>query len=145
MIKRKGFTLVEILVVIAIIGILASVVLASMGGARSKGRDTKRISDVKQLQLALQLYYDANVNKYPAALTSLTTSGFISSIPTDPDGTDYLYRPLSGGSACSSNCTDYVLATQLENPEPDPGYNSDYDLGSGLNCDDPNVYCGKPI
>ena len=56
----RGFTLIELLVVIAIIGILSSVVLASLNSARQKGRDAKRISDVKQLQLALELYYDAN-------------------------------------------------------------------------------------
>nr|AQQ75000.1 hypothetical protein [uncultured bacterium] len=61
----RGFTLIELLVVIAIIGILSSVVLASLNSARQKGRDARRISDIKQLQLALELYYDAN-QSYPA-------------------------------------------------------------------------------
>ena len=59
-----GFTLIELLVVIAIIGILSSTVLASLNSARSKARDTRRKADMKQLQLALELYYDSN-GSYP--------------------------------------------------------------------------------
>ncbi len=56
--KKKGFTLVELLVVIAIIGILAAIVLAYMGGARSKARDARRQSDVTQVLNAQEMYYD---------------------------------------------------------------------------------------
>ena len=52
----RGFTLIELLVVIAIIGILSSVVLASLNSARTKARDTRRVSDMKQIQIALELY-----------------------------------------------------------------------------------------
>ncbi len=47
--KSRGFTLIELLVVIAIIGILSSVVLASLNSARAKGRDSRRVSDLKQM------------------------------------------------------------------------------------------------
>ena len=67
--KSKGFTLIELLVVIAIIGILSSVVLASLNSARQKSRDAKRVADMKQLQLALELYYDANSSTYPTEAT----------------------------------------------------------------------------
>jgi len=64
--QRHGFTLIELLVVIAIIGVLASVVLASLNTARAKARNTRRISDLRQISLALELYYDTN-NGYPSS------------------------------------------------------------------------------
>lgn len=60
----RGFTLIELLVVIAIIGILSSVVLASLNTARTKGQDATRISNVKSLETALELYYN-DYNTYP--------------------------------------------------------------------------------
>ena len=62
--KENGFTLVELLVVISIIGILATIVLTSLTGARQKTYDTKRLSQVEQLQKALFLYNLDN-NTYP--------------------------------------------------------------------------------
>ena len=62
--KTAGFTLIELLVVIAIIGILSSVVLASVNSARAKARDTKRIADFRQIQTALELFYD-QYGQYP--------------------------------------------------------------------------------
>lgn len=69
----SGFTLIELLVVIAIIGILSSIVLASLNSARSKARDVRRMSDIGQLQLALEFYYDAN-GTYPNIPQSSDTS-----------------------------------------------------------------------
>ena len=63
--KRKGFTLIELLVVIAIIGLLASIVLVSLNSARAKARDAKRVSELKQIQIALEFYYD-RANSYVA-------------------------------------------------------------------------------
>lgn len=56
--KVKGFTLIELLVVISIIGLLSSVVLASLNSARVKARDAKRQSDMQQILTALNLYHD---------------------------------------------------------------------------------------
>lgn len=70
----RGFTLIELLVVIAIIGVLASIVLASLNNARIKSRDARRITDIKQIQLALELFFDSN-NGYPPASTSCVTGG----------------------------------------------------------------------
>ena len=62
--RSAGFTLIELLVVIAIIGVLTSFVLASLSTARIKARDAQRISELRQFQNALELYYAANGN-YP--------------------------------------------------------------------------------
>ena len=53
--ESKGFTLIELLVVIAIIGILSSVVLASLNTARQKGRDARRLQDLKSIVTAVAL------------------------------------------------------------------------------------------
>lgn len=117
--KQKGFTLIELLVVIAIIGILSSVVLASLNTARQKSRDAKRIADVKQLQLALEFYFDGN-RSYPGAITvaALVDTGYIATIPKPPPGTglgclneDYCYFPINIGT---SICTSYHLGVTLE-------------------------------
>ncbi len=67
--KQQGFTLIELLVVIAIIGLLASVVLLALNSARAKSRDAKRVADVRQMQSALELYFN-DCNSYPAAATA---------------------------------------------------------------------------
>ncbi len=62
--NRKGFTLIELLVVIAIIGLLSTLAVVALGSARQKANDAKRLSDIKQIQTALELYYTDN-NSYP--------------------------------------------------------------------------------
>ncbi len=63
-IESAGFTLVELLVVISIIGLLSSVVLTSVNSARMKARDARRLADIKQIQNAMQIYYEDN-GAYP--------------------------------------------------------------------------------
>lgn len=114
---RSGFTLVELLVVIAIIGILASIVLASLNSARRKSRDARRIADIKQIQLALELYFDANNGSYPAGtvLTALAPT-YIPVLPSDPvGGTAYNYQALNAsGAACgTAPCVSYHLGATL--------------------------------
>ncbi|TSC53530.1 MAG: general secretion pathway protein G [Parcubacteria group bacterium LiPW_39] len=97
--KQKGFTLIELLVVIAIIGILATIVMVSLNTARGKARDARRVSDVRQIQLALQMYYDT-AGSYPTTIQGLAIlkPTYISAVPLDPDGnTNYPY--CSPGSA----------------------------------------------
>lgn len=62
---ERAFTLVELLVVIAIIGILATIVLVSLNTARIRARDTKRLGDIRQIQLALELFADSHNQVYP--------------------------------------------------------------------------------
>ncbi|MFA4890514.1 MAG: type II secretion system protein [Candidatus Paceibacterota bacterium] len=131
MLKRnKGFTLIELLVVIAIIGILSSVVLASLNSARKKSRDARRISDLKQIQLALEMYADASGSLYPAgdyatAMGLLKTGGFFPQIPVDPlNAGNNVYKYT--GTLVSSSCTSYHLGATLEEAT-NPALNSDAD------------------
>lgn len=128
--SNRGFTLIELLVVIAIIAILTGVILVALQSSRGKARDGQRISDISQIQLALEQYFD-RCGQYPpasfmttSALSSITNgcpsiptqismATFISKIPTFPNGglssqTVYYY-------AVNPTNTDYILGTGLEN------------------------------
>jgi len=116
---KKGFTLIELLVVIAIIGILSSVVLASLNTAREKARDAKRISDIKNTQLALELYFDTN-KEYPETLGALATAGFIQATPTGPLSSEtyyygaYVDSALTDACVGAETCLYYHLGADLE-------------------------------
>lgn len=124
--RFRAFTLIELLVVIAIIGLLSTIVLSSLNAARIKSRDARRIADMKQLQLALAVYADANSLGYPVTLQPLAPL-YISVLPTDPTGAVtcttgmeagcYVYAALKpGGGVCSPGATSYHLGGILEDP-----------------------------
>jgi len=128
--SKKGFTLIELLVVIAIIGILSSVVLASLNSARKKSRDARRVTDVKQIQLALEMYYDANpTTGYPTALSALATT-YIPVVPIDPS-TQVVYTYAALGSGTS--CTSYHLMATLEE-DTNNALDVDSDAAAGTVC-----------
>lgn len=125
--KRQGFTLIELLVVIAIIGLLSTLAVVALGSARVKARDSKRLSDLKQLQTAFELYY-TDQNSYPpgtsvslgdATHACLNASGwaatgcanaYMGQIPTDPSGTTatpiyYTYNAVTASSSYSVTAT----------------------------------------
>jgi len=67
--KSRAFTLIELLIVIVIVAILATLTIVALNGIRAKSRDAKRISDIRQIQLVLEMYKNDN-NVYPASLTA---------------------------------------------------------------------------
>ena len=67
--SKRGFTLVELLVVISIIGILATLVMANLNSARSRARDAQRKSDVRSIATALRLYFN-DKGYYPSSNSS---------------------------------------------------------------------------
>ena len=62
--EHRGFTLIELITVIAIIGLIASIAMVAVSRARMSGRDARKISDLKQINLALNLFYD-KLGRYP--------------------------------------------------------------------------------
>jgi prepilin-type N-terminal cleavage/methylation domain-containing protein len=128
---QGGFTLIELLVVIAIIGILSSVVLASLNSARVKSRDARRLADVKQIQLALELYADSNSGLYPATTASLAPT-YIPTVPADPQSGAYGYAALDTNSSLAS-CEAYHIWTTLEQ-STHSALSSDADSAAGTAC-----------
>ena len=126
---KKSFTLIELLVVITIIGILSTMVLVSMGGVRSKAKDAKRESDIRQIVLAMELDYsdDEIYSQYSLAeWESLTaqipkgTGKYLSYIPRDPKGEAYNWIDNSSGTT-GCNAQHYCFFAELEDISTDPG------------------------
>ena len=129
----RGFTLIELLVVIAIIGILASVVLASLNAARTKANDARRLSDIRSIATAIELYANDNNGSYyvtgvdtwyyACSGSTWDTLGtalvdYISELPNDPAEDcgalrAYYYQSRTGA--------DFkIMAHQPENPDSPP-------------------------
>lgn len=91
---QKGFTLLELMVVVAVIGALSTLVLTQLNVARTKSRDTKRVSDISMLSVALELYFEDN-GTYPTNgpyHASQPLSQYIVRLPRDPsDNAQYGY------------------------------------------------------
>ena len=135
--KQSGFTIIELLIVIAIIGILATLVLTNFQGAQARGRDTVRRSDINSLYQKLEEYYNEN-NGYPdGSLSAATFPGVDEGALTDEDGAtittnintgaapgsitipgntnEYVYNGYNcAATPTGSSCTEYTLATFLE-------------------------------
>ena len=73
----KGFTLIEILVVIAIIGILSAIILVSLNSARTNAKDARIVSDLTQMRNSLELYYDGSTQTYDLKVVSTSFPNYV--------------------------------------------------------------------
>jgi len=112
----RGFTLVELLVVVAIIGILSTLLTANFIAVRQRGRDAQRKSNLRQVQSALELYRADQAGypptaSFPACGLSFTnvagTTTYMQKVPCDPTSVSYSYS--------STDSTRYTLIGCLEN------------------------------
>jgi prepilin-type N-terminal cleavage/methylation domain-containing protein len=85
--NQSGFTLLELLIVIAIIGIMSAIAAASLGLSREKGRNSARVSQIKEYQKAFELYRSENVNgvypTYPATAPPISAIVCLGDYPDD--------------------------------------------------------------
>ncbi len=123
--NKKGFTLIELLVVIAIIGLLSTLSILALNQARARARDAKRISDIKQIQTALELYYN-DAGQYPAVASvapglpiAYGANVYLASVPLPPSPVDgascpgiqekYTYALTAAGSGGTAGTAGYTL------------------------------------
>lgn len=120
----RGFTLVELLVVIAVIGILATLLLLQLGTARAKARDASRIAHVNQVRTAIEFYFDDNAQYFAATDMSALSPKYLQKIPVDPLAagcTNTYTGAVSGAAQCygyawspAANPVRYQVWAELE-------------------------------
>lgn len=136
----RAFTLLELLIVIVILGVLASVISGNFLSSLKKGRDARRKADLQEVQKALEIYYENN-GKYPTSLnfgSSLSDSSktYMQKLPTDPKSPACEYKYITN----TDNPTYYYLLSTIENNldqsygVSQTGYEDPSNPGSKLQC-----------
>lgn len=141
--RQEGFTIIELLIVIVVIGILATLVIVTFTGIQQKARDSKRKTDINAIDTTLESYYGDN-NYYPT-LAQLNSSGSTTDdwvkdnlkgfdpatlqdpkgttttlvAGTTPSATQYAYsvKNATGGTCdntAGNECTDFTVSAKLE-------------------------------
>jgi prepilin-type N-terminal cleavage/methylation domain-containing protein len=108
MVKKNGFTLIELMVALTIVGVLAGLALVSYQGAKKSARDGERKADLEQIRSALEMCY-ADIGSYPVSIYNDISCGspvktYLSGTPKDPATQDAYYysRPaVSSYSLCA--------------------------------------------
>ena len=118
--KKKGFTLIELVVVMAIIAVLSLLIIAAIAAARRQSNLTAVTGDTKTYEIALEAYAAQSGGKYPITTTAtkVDAAGGLSTVlttflSTTPKQTTIWYRSDANGAAftltgCSPVTTDYV-------------------------------------
>lgn len=142
--KRSGFTLIEMLVVVAIIGLLSSTVLVGLSDARRRARDARRIADLRQIQNGLENLY-TTLRAYPK---SDELYDLIQELPTDPQGGKYAYIRVSSDKYLLGACLENVRQPEVTSyARPDAGLYDVSPQGSTqeppttCTCESPSSYC----
>ena len=128
---KKAFTLIELLVVIAIIGLLSTLSIIALNSARAKARDAKRVSDVKQIQVALEMYYNEMAD-YPTSIAggvSATGGTFLRVTPTPPTPIDGPACNVVADATYSTTEYKYVRTGTAGNV---PSYTIGFCVGSDI-------------
>ncbi|MDO5297657.1 MAG: prepilin-type N-terminal cleavage/methylation domain-containing protein [bacterium] len=108
--KRSGFTLIELMIVIAIIAILAAILVPNFVRARAQGHLTACKSNLKNIGTALEMYSTDHAGRYPSLTEGLTTGnngGYLKIIPTCPAaGSDtYVYTSTMNPDVFTIYCS----------------------------------------
>ena len=135
--KTRGFTIVELLIVIVVIGLLALLVLNNVGGATAEARDAQRETDVQALHSQLEVYQAKN-GFYPTTANiadegaggwvDTNLEGFDIAGAIDPSGAEinaaggyaYAAAPALCDNTAGNECTSYTLSADLEEDDRDP-------------------------
>ncbi|MEK7592270.1 MAG: prepilin-type N-terminal cleavage/methylation domain-containing protein [Patescibacteria group bacterium] len=126
--KAQGFSLMELLIVIAIIGALVAIAAASYSSAQKRTRDSRRAADLKAIQNAWEQYYADNSGLYPANCTVSMTAYLPQGLPVDPKTPTINYY-ANATSSCTTSA--YCFCATLERTGGGNASDTSCTFGSG--------------